>query len=173
MSTPVVCNTLVPGVCHSYSGLFVELRDHHCQDTAAEILVRSAKENLKDCQTVCRECPSSYCSRLIAATARFVSFVRKLKIPARCAVPFCGWRRCADRQHRAGRSWSSEKHFDSRGIRAARSDRLPHFAAQRVHSPPQQLTRKRVIFREPRSLERSLAIRESSRLTFDLQFPAC
>ena len=41
MSTPVVCNTLVPGRGCSCSGLFVGLRDHYCQDTAAEISVRS------------------------------------------------------------------------------------------------------------------------------------
>ena len=41
MSTPVVCNTLVPGSSRSCSGLFVDIRDHHCQDTAAEISVRS------------------------------------------------------------------------------------------------------------------------------------
>jgi len=41
MSTPVVCNPLVPGSSRSCSGLFVDLRDHYCQDTAAEISVRS------------------------------------------------------------------------------------------------------------------------------------
>jgi len=41
MSTPIVCNTLVPGRGCSCSGLFVGLRDHYSQDTAAEISVRS------------------------------------------------------------------------------------------------------------------------------------
>ena len=41
MFTSVVCNTLVLGSSRSCSGLFVDLRDHYCQDTAAEISVRS------------------------------------------------------------------------------------------------------------------------------------
>lgn len=41
MSTPVVCNTVVVGSSRSCSGLFVDLRDHYCQDTAVEISVRS------------------------------------------------------------------------------------------------------------------------------------
>src|SRR5215204_4958037 len=41
MSTPFVCNTLVPGSSRPCSGLFVDLRDHYCQDTAAKISVRS------------------------------------------------------------------------------------------------------------------------------------
>src|SRR4030095_1136104 len=51
------------------------------------------------------------------------------------------------KQRLAGRSWFSEKRFDSRGTQAAKPDRLQHFPEQFGHFPPQRPTRMRATFR--------------------------
>src|SRR5580765_1853424 len=92
MSTAVVCNTLVSRSGRSCSGLFVDLRDHYCQDTPAEISVRSVgfREWTASQRQSCRFLMKSLAIRLlIRFRTRFASSVRKLKIPAGCPVPFC------------------------------------------------------------------------------------
>ena len=46
MSMAVLCNNLVPSRCGSRCLLFVDLREHYCQDTAANTSVRFLEEVL-------------------------------------------------------------------------------------------------------------------------------
>src|SRR6266850_726727 len=153
MSTPVVCNTLVPGSTRSCSGLFVDIRDHHCQDTSAEISVRST--GFRDRRLPHPPKPSVPCEVLGDSTTyplpnSVCEFRTKIENTGRLRGTILQLRRCADKQRRAVRSWSSEKRFNSRGTQAARSDRLQHFPEQCGHSPPLRPTRTRAISRGQR-----------------------
>src|SRR6476660_8350685 len=99
MSTPVVCNTLVPGRGCSCSGLFVGLRDHYCQDTAAGISVRSvgSGSNGFPAAKSVGSCEAPGVSTTYPLPNPVYEFRTKIENIVRLRGPILRLRRCADK----------------------------------------------------------------------------
>src|SRR5215469_5281891 len=121
MSSAVICNNLVPSVCRSRFHLFVDVGEHHCQDTAADISVRSVEPATTEIRSYGRvRSPTIQFVKRKARSLQQITSLNHLAEQADLKIenngqwpgPILQVQDYVDKRHSAARSWSLKRRFE-------------------------------------------------------------